>query len=92
MPRYVFLQEDVSYRLVVKAAILQLQLAPEDVASKGMDMGDELRGESTEKAITLTNAGATAADMQQAQCSACRRLSLMQVIYVDICGHAPRLV
>lgn len=36
---------------------MQLQLAPEGTASSVMDMGDVLRMESSEKAITLTNSG-----------------------------------
>ncbi len=34
-----------------------MQLLPEDVVSKGMDIGDVLVGEALEKIITITNAG-----------------------------------
>lgn len=36
---------------------LYVQVAPEDVLSKSMDMGDVLRGDSVEKVITITNTG-----------------------------------
>ena len=34
-----------------------MQVAPEDVVSKGMDMADVLKGEAVEKVVTITNAG-----------------------------------
>ena len=34
-----------------------VQIAPEDVLTKGMDMGDVLKAESMEKMVTITNAG-----------------------------------
>ena len=38
-------------------------MVPEDVVTKGMDMGDALRGETVETAITLTNGGDTSAEL-----------------------------
>ena len=32
-------------------------MAPEDVVTKGMDMGDVLGGDSVEKTVTITNTG-----------------------------------
>ncbi len=34
-----------------------MQVTPEDVTAKGMDMGDVLKGEAAEKVITITNTG-----------------------------------
>ena len=35
-----------------------VQVSPENVMTKGMDMGDVLKAESVEKVVTITNAGA----------------------------------
>ena len=37
-----------------------MQVVPDDLVATGMDMGDVLKGESTEKAVTISNAGQSA--------------------------------